>query len=240
MFNPKKVTNMKKCFSLAVVALFVSMTANAQYDYESSRTQGETSSEMRIVEEKPEYKNYDRFFFSYAPTRIANFYSNGALMMHGVGMGWKKGINVTGKRLPLYLETGIAANFAFGHGYDVYSDYSEKNQDKLFNFVIPVNVSYRFKIANTKIFIGPYWGLNFKINYFWDGGSRNKNYFDYNNIDGNRFQMGTEFGCNFDIYNFHLGVGWGLDFMKLARAEYSYYYRDWKTSGVRVNVGVTF
>ena len=234
MFNPKKVTNMKKCFSLAVVALFVSMTANAQYDYESSRTQGETTSETRIVEEKPEYKNYDRFFFSYAPTRVTNYYSNGALMMHGFGMGWKKGINVTGKRLPLYVETGIAANFAFGHGDDTSRNYSD-NEDKLFNFVIPINATYRFKIAQTKIFIGPYWGLNFKINYFWDG---HRNYFDSKTWDSNRFQLGTEFGCNFDIYNFHLGIGWSYDFMKLA-TDYRD-YTDWKTSGVRVNVGVVF
>lgn len=235
MFNPKKVTNMKKCFSLAVVALFVSMTANAQYDYESSRTQGETTSETRIVEEKPEYKNYDRFFFSYAPTRVAEYrHYFDALMMHGVGMGWKKGINVTGKRLPLYVETGIAANFAFAEG------------DKLFNFVIPINATYRFKIPNTKLFIGPYWGLNFKINYFWDNGgdtwnTHGETWFGADGVDGNRFQLGTEFGCNFDIWNFHFGVGWNYDFMKLAEVSTkSYGYHNFKTSGVRVYVGVVF
>ena len=223
---------MKKVLSLAVVALFASTVANAQ-DYQSQRVQNEkeyyTNVETQIVKEKPEYKNYDRIYLSYAPTRVAEYYRYlDALMMHGVGMGWKKGINVTGKRLPLYLETGIAANFAFGNG------------DKLFNFVIPVDVSYRFKIGNTKLYIAPYWGLNFKINYYWDDGR--KSWFDYNSVDGNRFQLGTELGCNFDIWNFHFGVGWSYDFMKLAQVDYSNtsYLHDFKTSGVRVNVGVVF
>ena len=224
---------MKKVLSLAVVALFASTVANAQ-DYQSQRVQNEkeyyTNVETQIVKEKPEYKNYDRIYLSYAPTRIAEYYRYlDALMMHGVGIGWKKGINVTGKRLPLYLETGIAANFAFGEG------------DKLFNFVIPVDVSYRFKIGNTKLYIAPYWGLNFKINYYWDKDGK-KSWYDYNGVDGNRFQLGTELGCNFDIWNFHFGVGWSYDFMKLAQVDYSNtsYLHDFKTSGVRVNVGVVF
>lgn len=228
---------MKKTFSMAVVALFVSMTANAQIGESKSKkiettyTTTTNVQEIPEVEEKPEYKNYDRIYMSYAPTRITEYYANfDNLMMHGVGLGWKKGINVTGKRLPLYLETGIAANFAFGEG------------DKLFNFVIPINVTYRFKIASTKIYIGPYWGLNFKINYLWDWDRHDRSWFDYDSFDAKRFQMGTELGCNFDIYNFHLGVGWGVDFMKLATPSFSNSYgiHNFKTSGVRVNVGVTF
>ena len=230
---------MKKTFSLAVVALFVSMTANAQIGESKSKkiettyTTTTNVQEIPEVEEEPEYENYDRIYFGYAPTRVAEYeYYLDALMMHGVGMGWTKGINVTGKRLPLYLETGIVANFAFGEG------------DKLFNFVIPVNVTYRFKIPNTKLYIDPYWGLNFKINYFWDNGyetwkTNNSNWFKA--VDGNHFQMGTELGCNFDIWNFHFGVGWSYDFMKLADVSTrNYGLHVFKTSGVRVNVGVTF
>lgn len=228
---------MKKTFSLAVVALFVSMTANAQIGESKSKkiettyTTTTNVQEIPEVEEEPEYENYDRIFWSYAPTRITEYFANyDNLMMHGFGMGWTKGINVTGKRLPLYIETGIAANFAFGNG------------DRLFNFVIPVNVTYRFKIPNTKLYIAPYWGLNFKINYHWYWDYHDISWFEKDDWNPKRFQMGTELGCNFDIWNFHFGVGWGTDFIKLATPYFSNSYgvHTFKTSGVRVNLGVTF
>lgn len=223
---------MKRMLSFAVVALFAGIAANAQIGESKSKKIETTYTTTTNTVEVKQNKNYDRIYMGYAPTSIGDFNRFGeSFVMHGVGLGWKKGINVTGRKLPLYLETGIATNFAFGEG------------DKLFNFNIPVNITYRFKLGNTKIYIAPYWGLNFKINYlWWDGGNDDHSWFDYNNVDANRFQLGTEFGANFDIYNFHLGVGWMTDFMKLAEVNYtnSYYINKFGTSGVRVNVGVTF
>lgn len=225
---------MKKMLSFAALALFVGMTANAQIgESKSKKIETTYTTTTKTVEVQPN-KNYDRIYMSYAPTSIGDYYQYGDnLMMHGVGLGWKKGINVTGRKLPLYVETGIAANFAFG---------SDGNDDKLFNFNIPVNVTYRFKLGSTKIYIAPYWGLNFKINYLWDWGKYDMSWFDYNYCDASRFQLGTEFGANFDIYNFHLGIGWMTDFMKLAEVQFnnSYYTHKFGSSGVRVNVGVTF
>lgn len=220
---------MKRMLSFAVVALFAGIAANAQIGESKSKKIETTYTTTTNTVEVKVNKNYDRIYVGYAPTSVGDFDRYGDnLMMHGVGLGWKKGINVTGRKLPLYLETGIATNFAFG------------NDNKLFNFNIPVNVTYRFKLGNTKIYIAPYWGLNFKINYYWYDDDRS--WFDYINVDANRFQLGTEFGANFDFANFHLGVGWMTDFMKLAEVAYtnSYYVHKFGTSGVRVNIGVTF
>ena len=224
---------MKKMLSFAVLALFAGIAANAQIAESKSKKIETTYTTTTNTVEVQQNKNYDRIYMSYAPTSISEYDLYGEnLMMHGVGFGWKKGINVTkNRKLPLYLETGIAANFAFGEG------------DKLFNFNVPVNITYRFKLGNTKIYIAPYWGLNFKVNYLWTWGFHDdRSWFKYEQWNPKRFQLGTEFGANFDIYNFHLGVGWTTDFMKLAEVDYSnsYFVHKFGTSGVRVNVGVTF
>ena len=214
---------MKKMFSLAVVALFVGMTANAQIGESKSKKIETTYTTTTHVEEVA-YKNYNRIIFGYAPVKFSM--DGESESIHGFGFGWIGGYNVTkGKRLPIYVETGLLLNAAFG-------EYLSES-DKLINFEVPINATYRYRIPNTKLFIGPYFGFHFKVNAAWlDDDS--DSYFEYD--DTNRFQFGMQLGVNFDIWKFHLGVGWDKDFMPIADlGKYNL-----NTSGVRVNIGVTF
>ena len=224
---------MKKLFSLAVLALFVGMTANAQIGESKSK-----KIETTVVEEGMAF-HYSRFFFGYAPTTFSFDYKNlenGT--MHGFNTGWTGGWNVTGRRIPLYLESGVTFNACFG---DAIGD-----ENKLMSLEIPINATYRFNIRNTRIFIAPYFGFHFKVNVAWldrhdddvfDTNYVSGNYEVFDDDDANRFQFGMETGVNFDLAHFTMGLGYNYDFMPIHKAfgEYSV-----STGGFRFKIGFIF
>ena len=217
---------MKKFFSLAAMALFMSLTVNAQI-VKSEGKKIETTYTTTTKTVTTDYKNYNRIYFGYAPTKMKAKYkgTSDSETMHGLDFGWTGGYNVTkGKRLPLYIETGFALNADFDDG------------DILANFEIPVNVTYRYNIGRSKVKVAPYFGFHFKINAYWSDGDNN--YFDYDGT--NRVQMGMQLGVNFDLNHFYLGFGWDKDFNPIQK--YQYYGDDVKlsTSGARLNIGFAF
>lgn len=219
---------MKKLFLLAVATLIMGTTAKAQIgESKSKKIETTYTTTTRTVEVLPN-KNYNRIFFGFANTKFSM--DGESESAPGFDLGWTKGINVTkGKRLPLYIETGLAMNMFIG---DVISE-----KDKLLNFEIPVNITYRWNIPGTKILASPYFGFHFKINALWKDDDSN-NYFD---IDGTkRFQFGCGLGANFDIKHFYFGIGGDFDFMPIAKFETRYDDYSMKTIGVRVNIGVTW
>ena len=221
---------MKKIFSLAVVALCVSMTANAQIGESKSK-----KIETTVVSAAPN-ANYNRIFFGYAQTHLSanDWYINKkdeSASLHGFTTGWMYGINVTkGKCLPLYVEPGVAMNFGIGEAMT--------DKDKMLSLEVPVNMTYRFKFPNTNIRISPYMGIHFKVNVLAMD-EEGDSYFDdkyYKNADAfNRFQMGMQLGANFEFNRFFVGLGWNYDFIPF------YSRKDYKisTSGVRLKLGFT-
>lgn len=219
---------MKKMLSIAVVALFVGMTASAQIGESKSKkieTTYTTTTTTKVVEENA---NYNRIFFGYAQTKLSA--EGVSESMHGFSTGWLGGYNVTPKKkLPLYLEAGVALNAGFGEVYT--------SSDKLLNIEAPVNITYRYNIPNTKIRLSPYFGFHFKVNVLAldeDGDS----YFDGDAFK--RFQFGMQLGANFDFNHFYVGVGWNKDFLPFAKIEDWYDTYKLKTSGARVNIGFVF
>ena len=220
---------MKKLFSFAIAALFMSVTASAQIGESKSKKIETTYTTTTTTVDVPQIavspnQNYNRIIFGWAPTKFTFDGENET--MQGFGFGWIGGYNVTkGKRLPLYLETGLLMNADFGECLS--------EADKLINFELPINVSYRYNFKNTKIYVAPYFGFHFKVNALWldeDGES----YFEYE--EPNRFQFGMQLGVNFDLGGFNIGFGWDKDFMPIA----DMYGEDLSTSGARINIGVVF
>lgn len=186
--------------------------------------------------------NYNRIFFGYAQTKFSTDFISESL--HGFSAGWLGGFNVTpAKKLPLYLETGIALNTGFGEIDPTYS-----TSDKLLNLEVPINVTYRYNIPNTKIRLSPYFGFHFKVNVLARGtyedyyyGSESFNYFDGDEFGTKRFQFGMQLGANFEYSHFYIGVGWNKDFMPFMDIKQSkkVSYKV-NTSGARVNIGFVF
>ena len=219
---------MKKSILLTTAALTLSMAAMAQIGESKSKKIETTYTTTTRTVEVQTNKDYNRIYFGYAPTK---FSADGeSETLHGFDLGWMRGFNVTkGRRLPLYVEAGIAMNADFGECLS--------ESDKLMNFEIPFGVTYRWNIPNTKIYVSPYFGFHFKINALWmddDGDS----YFDVD--DTHRFQFGMQLGGHIDFNRFYMGIGWDKDFISIADIETRYDDYSLSTSGVRVNIGFTF
>lgn len=231
---------MKKLFSLAAMALFVSMTAFAQGDIKTSSSKDiKTTVTTTTTEvENPMAFHYSRFFFGYAPTTFSSStkYKDFGTM-HGFNTGWIGGWNVTGRRLPIYVEGGITFNACFGEGIT--------DSDKLMSLEIPVNATYRWNIRNTRIFIAPYFGFHFKVNVAWmdeDDDSVFDNNYKYGSLkvmdsdDARRFQFGMETGVNFDLAHFTMGIGYNYDFMPI----HTIINENISTGGFRLKIGFVF
>lgn len=219
---------MKKSILLTAAALSLSMTAMAQIGESKSKkieTTYTTTTQTVVVEQN---KDYNRIYFGYAPTKLSA--DGESETMHGFDLGYMRGFNVTkGRRLPLYVEAGLALNADFGEALS--------ESDKLLNFEIPFGVAYRWTIPHTQIHISPYFGFHFKVNALWNNDDGDS-YFDAD--ETHRFQFGMQLGGHFDFNRFYLGIGWDKDFMSIADVDGRYEDFSIKTSGVRVNIGVTF
>lgn len=128
---------------------------------------GKTSKSANLVGDT---NPYNRFSLSYDNTHLGcndkmEEYFNGedAMSLNGVGLEYIHGFSVS-KTLPMFVETGIKAQFGVGS----VSDYDKGNEADFilkaqqFSFSVPVNFTYRFAVGNA-ISIAPYLGLNFKI-----------------------------------------------------------------------------
>lgn len=218
---------------LFVVALVMGVaSASAQIGESKSKkieTKYTTTTVHVPVKEDVPNANYNRMLFGFASTAFV--VEGESERAHGFEWTWLKGINVTpGKKLPLYVEAGLGASFVFG---EVMSDF-----DKMLSFEIPVNLTYRYNIPNTKVRLSPYFGFHLKVNA-WAADDDGDSYFDY---DGSkRCQVGMQLGTNFDFNRFTLGIGWSKDFMPFMDLDLGY-YGDYslKTNTLNINLGVVF
>ena len=202
-------------------AMFLAMTANAQFVNSGGIKGGGSSSSSEYAEQN---QNYNRIILGWAPTKFS--VKSESETMQGFDFGWIGGYNVTpGKKFPLYVETGLLMNADFGE--------CMSESDKLLAFSVPINATYRYHFKNTNIYAAPYFGFHFKVNALLlddDGDS----YFNYDAMK--RFQFGMQLGVNFDISKFNIGFGWDNDFLPIAKyGSYSV-----GTSGARIHIGVVF
>lgn len=220
---------MKK-YILAVLTV-ICMAGSAEAKIVSSESQRITVTEApkeKKTKAKDDCSNYNRLYFGYAPTK---FKYDGEKMFdhawHGFTTGWTGGFNVTGKRLPLYVEAGLnlTCDFYSYDYYDYYYDYSVKY--KLLDFEIPLSATYRYQIGNTGIKVAPYFGFHLKLNAICGDGV----------AAANIARFGLQLGANLDYKHCHFGIGWDKD---LTAIERDYYDRKVTTGGPRINIGWVF
>ncbi len=193
-------------FFVAAMAMAFAVNMNAQ-----------STSEMN--------QNYNRLHVGYAPTDFSA--ALGEARLHGFSAGWLGGYNVTKGQLPLYVETGLTMNFVAG---ELRSDC-----DKMLNFEVPANLTYRYRIPKTQVRLSPYFGFHFKVTAL----AIDDDAHSYYNLPGTRrFQFGMQVGANVEFNRFYVGAGWNKDFMPLCTGSFP--LGEVKTSGLRVNIGVVF
>lgn len=230
-----------KFFAVAA-ALAIAGTASAQF------SNGGGKSTMA-----GDYTGYNRFGISYDNTSYGfnkqaggddnNFSTN------GFGLNYIHGFSLT-QKLPLYLETGINANFNFS-STELDDDGDETLKFQNINFQVPVNLTYRFA-ATEDFTIAPYLGLNLKLNIVGrerieydddDDDDDAKWYSVYSKKDmggkdetWNRFQMGWHVGVGFQYKPIYLGVQYGTDFI----AAYSHKKAKINNGNLKLTVAYCF
>ena len=226
---------MKRIF-LFVAAAALSLGASAQIFSSNSSATFEQAKAPRV--------NYDRIYWGYAPTTFGaneKIYYDGNKAVKsetwaGFNMGWTHGWHVNATQLPIFIEGGVVGNLDF-HTWDGTDDLGT-----YLAFAIPVNVTYRYQIGNSGIYIAPYLGLHLKANALWQAGDND--YFDNDNDDVSvkRVQVGMQLGVNFDLSGFYLGVGWDNDFSNIYKYDAPAGGTDVTigTSGFRAHIGFVF
>lgn len=149
----------------SALMLAAATTASAQFVNSGSNTSSKISNNADLT-------GWQRVTFSYNPTTIAfddDDYDN--LKMNGFSIGYAQGFSVA-KQVPLFVEAGINAQFAFktldgedsedipgGAGVD-----GINTKFTTMNLNIPVNLAYKFTFNNGNTSLVPYAGINFKLN----------------------------------------------------------------------------
>lgn len=191
---------------------------------------------MLCVAANAQNKNYHRVYFGYTPAvwtggRISEFgretryWDGGTATTHGFHFGYFYGANLT-KKLPLYLEFG--GGFQYNNKKDKTVDFDDdvkytlRSNLDIFQMVLPVQVTYRFKIGNKGFKIAPYVGLTPKFNLVakdrekisggGESASKTYNLYDYEDTKPNVFQLAGQVGCTFYYKKLTAAFGIMTDF----------------------------
>lgn len=248
-------------YLLLVAMLVVCGSASAQF----SNTTKTTSASPAIGGQQKGVDGWNTFFIEYAPTKFnydGDEDDDDELSMNTLSFGWRKAFGVS-QKVPLYIETGLGLSYSFDKNTveDDYYDFSIETKTSLLSLNIPVNVGYNFSLAEGKVDLAPYFGIDLRINLLgkqkyketWTD-SETDSYFeyaedededdeeDYNLFDEKdmgkngtwkRFQAGWRLGLNATFsQKFTVGVSYGSDFTEIAKKT--------KTSSFRVTAGIRF
>lgn len=149
-------------YLLLVAMLVVCGSASAQF----SNTTKTTSASPAVGGQQKGVDGWNTFFIEYAPTKFnydGDEDDDDELSMNTLSFGWRKAFGVS-QKVPLYIETGLGLSYSFGKlDYDdEWYKYEEKYN--LLSFNIPINIGYNFSLADGKVDLAPYFGIDLRIN----------------------------------------------------------------------------
>lgn len=151
---------------LSVCLLAVATTASAQF---ANSNASSSSTSSRSIDTD----GWDRISVSFNPMKMV-YDAEGAddISFTGFSLGYTKGFSIA-KQIPLFIEAGINATYAFNTQDSEDNDGLEHLKDQgydmelkttLFSLNIPVNLAYKFSLTNSDLSIVPYLGVNFRGN----------------------------------------------------------------------------
>lgn len=168
-------------------------------------------------------KVYHRLYASYSPITIKDNLG-GKVDMTGLSLGWTMGLRMIDSH-PLYLETG--AGFSYWFSDESYLGVRE--EDMLFSLNIPIVFTWQFEVV-PKVYIAPYLGLNVRGNLIgrtrvtYDKQGELLDWFKSDEGDGNRINVGLNFGAHFTFNKGVIGLGYTTDFTKIMDALNKVHY----------------
>lgn len=242
-------------------ALAVATPAFAQFSNASAGGNRSTGGSSMVKDCTP----YDRISLSYDYWKSSKemFYDD-ADATNGIAIDYIHGFSVS-KTLPLFIETGVGANFGFWGDTDDerYSDADVKYRFSQISLAVPVNVAYKFNI-NNDFSIQPYLGLNLKFNLYANMSTKidcddSDDQEDIDDLSDEQFRMafGTprdmnmfdkdDMGKNGQWKRFQLGwhIGVGVNYKALYvglsyGTDFMEICKKHSTSNFKVGVGFNF
>ena len=245
-------------YLLLVAMLVVCGSASAQF----SNTTKTTSASPAVGGQQKGVDGWNTFFIEYAPTKFnydGDEDDDDELSMNTLSFGWRKAFGVS-QKVPLFVETGLGISYSFNNEEDEDSDddLSIKWKTNLLSLNIPVYLGYNFNLANGKIDLAPYLGVDLRVNLmgkqkiefggeyaseaeeYWEDMDMPTewNLFDKDDMGGDnytwkRFQAGWRIGANATFSKkFTVGISYGSDFTEISKKT--------KTSSFRVTAGIRF
>lgn len=190
-----------------------------------------------------ECDNYTRVYADYGTTTFKEsedgFSATDDNAMKGFSIGALRAFNVTGKKLPVFVEAGLEFSARF-YTEDKYSDATQK--DELMRLTIPVNLTYKLSFKNG-MYVSPFAGARLAYNmigksiYKYDGESYSEDWLNGEDDEDscNKVQIGAQVGATIGYKKLSISFGYQWD-GKLYSEE------DAKitTNGFRVGVGYSF
>lgn len=254
-----------KRFQLLLTAclLLMATTASAQFSNTGSSGSKSKSGSVLSMNTDP----YTRVFVGYSPLKLTAKASTPHgdteedMNFKGITAGLVHGISLS-DRLPFFVELG--ANLQYSAHKDEESDdypdeyyrWTEETKYWFLSMNIPVNLSYKFSLADDKFGITPFVGLNFRVNFTGENYVKGKeasysyshcaNLFDDSKDEmdiaaWNHFQMGLNVGLNLNYQNLSLGVQYTTDFMPIYKFDDGHNYEYKGNVGVTtISLGVLF
>ncbi len=219
-----------KALKFLAVAVLATMTANASAQL-TKDTKGWTRVELSFDAQRMKWKNNDA--------------SGLSDKTKGAAIGFMKGINITSK-MPLFLDLG--ARLSWNHAKDTWSNNASETTQKttFMNIAVPVNAAYKFSFASSPINIVPFFGPNFKFNFYGRtkttteaGGEEFETKYKWlNKDDGDAriFQLGINLGVGVNINRFYVGYTFQPDLMSYVKNGDS----KLRTINNYISVGINF
>ncbi len=197
-------------------------------------------------EATPRPDGYKRLVLSYE-CQDGDFELEGELPAKGLSVGFVRGVLLGGGER-VALEFG--GKLAWTHGVDKDWGYNISRRDFL-SAVLPVNVSYRLRLAGGNLVVAPYLGPTFRFNivgrhdYEVWGHAHSVNFLSRReDTPASIFQFGGNVGIGFCLRGLYVGYAYQHDFTayaeRLRSLEYPNFNGEFRTRNHVVSVGFEF
>lgn len=211
-----------KTLKLFVIAILLAITCSASAQFVNSKSTGVSQKESAYREPfaslNSDVDNYGLLTFS-PVFSIPYIHNVSGDTFYGIGIGYLWGINITGHKLPLFVELGPDVNYMVRKD-DAEYEYYDDSWYHLLSVNTPLNVAYKLKVGDN-ITLAPFVGLTARINILAMSVDDEETYNAFDDGNAKRFQLGFNAGVGAYFNRFYVGYRYNHDITALEKSDYS-------------------
>lgn len=214
-----------KNLKLFVTAILLAITCSASAQFVNSKSTGVSQNESAYREPfaslNSDVDNYGLLTFS-PVFSIPYIDDDSGDTFYGIGIGYLFGINITGHKIPLFLEVGPEVNYMTRKD-KADSKYVDDSWYHLLSVNTPLNVAYKLKVGDN-ITLAPFAGLTARINILAMSVDDEETYNAFDDGNAKRFQLGFNAGFGAYFNRFYVGYRYNHDLTAFEKNDYSSKY----------------